>query len=220
MGNQPTNEWGLTAKQEAFAQELACGSRPKDAYRTTYNAGSMKSTTISSRSSELNRHPKIKARVAMLLGKAVDKGDLKVERVLAELGALSFTNMKDYGRWDNDSFDLVASEHLTDVQASAISSIEMDETVTTSVQGDVTVKRKIRFKLYNKPDALDKLAKVLRMYTGEAPEGAEVNVNGPVVVFAQGAVHEALREASKALQEAGVVAEDIPYKISENGAVH
>lgn len=224
MGSRVVNEFGLTPLQEGYAAEIACGTGYKDAYRKVYGGDGMKPRTLTSRASDMNRHPKIKARVAMMLGKAVEKTELKVERILEELSSVAFANIKSYGRWDNDSFDLTSSEHLTDAQAAAISSIDINETtVISAATGNATVKRKVKLKFHSKLEALDMLAKASRLYTGEPPEGVlpgGVNIHGPTFVFAPGAVQEVLPVAIKALKEAGVVTEDVPFKVSENGVVH
>ena len=213
---------GLTAKREKYCQGIASGLTGTDAYRKAFSAGRMKNTTIASRASALKKLPKVASRIAQLLGKAVDATSLEGDRVIQELITLSFSRITDYGRWDNDSFDLTSSEHLTDAQARALESITYDEVTTTTGQGDkvrVEVTRKFRFKLWNKLDALEKLAKILRMYTGEVPPGIpDINVHVPIVISP-----EAIVQAAMALKAAGVVVEDVPYQVSEgqqNGAAH
>ena len=53
----------LTAKQEAFCQAIADGKNQSDAYRSAYNAGSMKAETIQSKASILMANGMVRARV-------------------------------------------------------------------------------------------------------------------------------------------------------------
>lgn len=53
----------LTAKQEAFCQAIADGMNQSDAYRSAYNAGSMKAETIQSKASILMSGGMVRARV-------------------------------------------------------------------------------------------------------------------------------------------------------------
>jgi len=56
----------LTAKQEAFAQAIVSGMTQSDAYRTAYNAGKMKATSINVNASKLCADANIAQRVAEL----------------------------------------------------------------------------------------------------------------------------------------------------------
>ena len=54
---------GLTAKQEAFAQEVAKGKTLSDAYRHSYDAENMKDATVWNEASRLMDNPQVTARV-------------------------------------------------------------------------------------------------------------------------------------------------------------
>jgi len=61
------NDYGLTVKQEKFAQELAKGATQSDAYRIAYGAENQKPETIWTEASKLASHPMVSQRVMMLL---------------------------------------------------------------------------------------------------------------------------------------------------------
>lgn len=65
--NATRNDYGLTDKQENFAQGVAKGLTLSDAYRNAYSAGEMTSTAINSEASRLMDHPAIASRVKWLL---------------------------------------------------------------------------------------------------------------------------------------------------------
>lgn len=56
----------LTAKQEAFAQNVARGMTQADAYRNAYNAENMKPGTVQVKASELMANGKVAVRVGEL----------------------------------------------------------------------------------------------------------------------------------------------------------
>ena len=65
----------LTAKQEAFAQAIASGKTQADAYRSAYDAETMKDATVWSKASVLMADGKVAARVEELR-KGLEKKEL------------------------------------------------------------------------------------------------------------------------------------------------
>ena len=73
-------EAGLTAKQEAFCQQLANGLDNTAAYRLAFNAENMKAATIWSESCKLAARPSVKARVTEILGQKQRKQGILSEK--------------------------------------------------------------------------------------------------------------------------------------------
>lgn len=67
------NQDKLTAKQELFSQCIADGMGQADAYRTAYDAESMKDATVYSKASIMMAEGKVKARVAELRAEVAEK---------------------------------------------------------------------------------------------------------------------------------------------------
>lgn len=67
------NQDKLTAKQELFAQCIADGMGQADAYRTAYDAESMKDATVYSKASIMMAEGKVKARVVELRAEVAEK---------------------------------------------------------------------------------------------------------------------------------------------------
>lgn len=65
-GGGKRNEYNLTVKQEAFAQEVAKGRTLSDALRTAYNTEGWSPKTIWGEASNLGSHPFIVARIRQL----------------------------------------------------------------------------------------------------------------------------------------------------------
>ena len=61
------NDYGLTEKQENFAQGVAKGLTLSDAYRNAYVVGEMSNSTINAEASRMMDHPSIAARIKWLL---------------------------------------------------------------------------------------------------------------------------------------------------------
>jgi hypothetical protein len=67
LHGQGKNEWGLTAKQELFAQGVAAGKTLTASYKAAYNAGNMMAETIVSHASRLMAGDNVAARVNTLV---------------------------------------------------------------------------------------------------------------------------------------------------------
>jgi len=81
------NDYGLTVKQELFAQELAKGATQSDAYRKAYDCSKTKPEVIWSEASRLASNPMVSQRVAMLLQEQ-ERAMLK-DRVRLQMHVLS-----------------------------------------------------------------------------------------------------------------------------------
>lgn len=72
------NEYGLTPKQEAFAQAFIDLGVASHAYKKAYNTENMEYTTIKREAHELVKHPAVSARIKMLRDEA--KEDIQITR--------------------------------------------------------------------------------------------------------------------------------------------
>jgi hypothetical protein len=81
----------LTPKREKFAQAMASGKNPGEAYRLAFDAGNMKPETIRKRASELAANGDVKGRVGALRAPAVEAVGITLESHLRDL--LSLRNL-------------------------------------------------------------------------------------------------------------------------------
>jgi phage terminase small subunit len=139
----------LTAKQEAFAEAVAKGSKASDAYRAVYSAGRMTPKSINEEASHLLANPKVASRVAELRAPAM-KARLEIEETLYQLACVLRSDPRRLFRPDGS---LKSVHELDDVTAVAISSIELDE------KG-----RPKKIRLWSKTDAIDKAMRHLGLY--------------------------------------------------------
>jgi hypothetical protein len=102
--------------------------------------------------------------------------------ILEHLSAVAFAEPGDYADWDSTTgLKTKASRLLSKHQRRAIQSVEETES-TVGVGKRQKKVRRTRIKLYSKPDALEKLAKV----TGILRELPEASSGGTVVFIIEG----------------------------------
>lgn len=70
----------LTPKQRAFANEIAAGTNPSQAYRKCFNCVTASQTTVGAKASHLKSHPKVGPYIAALIAQQEKKRLLTRER--------------------------------------------------------------------------------------------------------------------------------------------
>lgn len=144
------NEHGLTPAQERFAQEVARGQSLADAYRAAYpKAKSWKPETLYPKASEMMSAGKVLARVTALKDAAADGAVVDATKLVREMARLAFSDPR---KLVGEKGKLKALSELDDDTAAAIASIEVDEY------------GKVKYKLWDKGPAQEKLAKYLGLY--------------------------------------------------------
>ena len=166
-------------RQEKFAQELAKGKKPSDAYGA---AGYVRSASGAYR---LRNLPHVAARIEELLERAALRAEVTAEKVLRELALIGFANMQDYARIGADGDPYLDFSGLTRDQAAAI--VEMIVEDFKDGRGkDARDVRRVRVKLADKKGALVDIGRHLGMFRDrtvlENPDGSAVEP-GPVVIF-------------------------------------
>jgi phage terminase small subunit len=110
------------------------------------------------------RKPKIQAALAERRAQLASTYDVTPERVIAELALIAFSDLYDYVTWGPDGVTL---RDAGQVDARARRVVQEVSQTTTLAGGTV------RFKLHNKLDALDKLARHLDLYNATAAEESD-----------------------------------------------
>jgi phage terminase small subunit len=154
-------------KHELFALGLAKGLSATEAYTAAgYKPDRGNAATLTTKYN-------IQARVLEITTKAAEKAGVTVERIVAELAKIAFSDIRmalDWGMTPPDengrSIQFVTLKQSKDVDADTAATVSE---VWQTAQG-------IRFKFHDKPQALEKLGKHLGMYKDE------VNVTGNLVV--------------------------------------
>lgn len=146
------------AKHERFAQARAKGETADAAYVT---AGFSENRSNAARLSA-NEH--VVARIAELLGRAADRTEVTVAKVIAELAKVGFSNMLDYVTVQDGGDAYVDLSALSRDQAAAIQEITVED--FKDGRGDEARDvRRVKFKLLDKRAALVDIGRHLGMFT-------------------------------------------------------
>jgi phage terminase small subunit len=86
----------LTIKQEKYVQGLFAGLSQREAYKQAFNCENMSDETIDKRACELANLGKIKGRLKELTDELKERNMVTVEKVLAELALIGFSDTTDF----------------------------------------------------------------------------------------------------------------------------
>jgi phage terminase small subunit len=150
-------------RHERFAQALARGKTATEAYLLAgYKAND-------GNASRMRGNERISARVQEIVGRAADRAEVSLERVLRELKAIAFSNISKAVTWSCEEGEdgqrvkvlPVPSDKLDEDTAAAIAAVSQSSTGA------------LRIKMHNKLAALVVLGKYLGMFD-ERPQNSNV----------------------------------------------
>jgi len=160
----------LTPKQKAFCDEYIIDL---NATQAAIRAGYSKKTANVMGSQLLT---KLSIEIQAAMDARTVRTMVTADKVLAELAKLAYSNTEDYITIDSEGNASVNLKELTRDQAAAISEIAVD--THTDANGHVT--SKVKLKLSDKGQNLDRLGKHLKLFTDKVEHSGEFNVNMPV----------------------------------------
>jgi phage terminase small subunit len=163
-----SNVQALTPKQATFLVEYRKDrNATQAAIRAGYSAHSARQT-----GSRLLALEAVQVALRAKRSEALASLEVTEDRLLQELAAIAFSNIRTYCRWTEDGqLEVIASEDIPGELAAAIESVEEQTFTTSNKDGskDYTrVKRKV--KLYSKMDALKLLAEYMGLSNELAPK--------------------------------------------------
>lgn len=164
-------------KHERFAQELAQGKSASAAYEA---AGFAFNTSNAAR---LNANERVRARVAELLHAGAERAGVTIDRIVAELAKIGFSDIRKIVRWhsariteqDNpDGGEVLVVKNVVTNLVEIIGSAEVDDETAGAIS-EISQNEKggVKIKLHDKPGSLEKLGRHLGMFPGK------VEVSGP-----------------------------------------
>ncbi|MCR4373436.1 MAG: terminase small subunit [Acidobacteria bacterium] len=171
----------LTHKQETYALKRFEGLNESDAYRFAYAAENMKPATIWRSAHAVETNPKVSARIAELHAATVERSQVTVDRIVAELASIAFADIRDVVTWDEDNAYLIPAAELTRAQAGVIREMKQRRVVTRGQSNSggeyeqTTDQREV--KLHDKQRALEMLGKYLGMFRDEAPPDGDKHLH-------------------------------------------
>jgi len=150
--NGHSNGNGLTEKQKAFVSEYLIDL---NASQAAIRAGYSKQTAGVTGCNNL-KNDKIREAIAHEMELRAERTKVSQDKVVKELARLAFSNMKSFLKWNSNTVTMIDSDSLTEDDAACV--MEVSQT-TTQTGGTV------RFKLYNKKEALELLGRHLGMFS-------------------------------------------------------
>lgn len=148
------------ARHERFAQEIAKGATASEAY---IRAGYKESRAAASR---LSANVNIQSRISEIVANAAKRAEITIADVLSELAKVGFANMRDY-MGANDSGDpYLDFSKLTREQAAALGEVTVEDFTEGRGENKRDVRR-VKFKLWDKISALEKIGRHLGMFKDE-----------------------------------------------------
>lgn len=153
-------------QHETFAVAVAKGATQADAYMEAFpHTRKWKVSSVRVAASVLASKEPVAARISALLGKALRKNQVSVERVLQERARLAFFDARKL--FDEDGKPIPIHK-LDDDTAAVIQGLDVEDLLEKGEA--IGVVRK--YKLATKADSLTALEKHLGMYSENAGEGA------------------------------------------------
>ena len=168
----------LTAKQEAFAQEILKGRTQRAAYKFAYNTQKMTENSIDQSACMVAKNPKVASRIAELANELKDKNMVTVERVLQEYARLAFFDPRKVFNTDGSPKSII---ELDDDTAAAIAGLEVMEIYEGRGSERKFVGNLKKYKISDKIGALDSIGKHLGMFVERkevtGPNGGPIEIN-------------------------------------------
>jgi phage terminase small subunit len=156
------------ARHERFAQELAAGKSASAAYIAAgFNPHD-------GNAARLSGNERVRERVAELLKEAADKNGVTIERIVAELAKIGFSDIRKAVRWKSsliqeedtpDGGDVLVIKNIVTNTVEIIGSDEIDDATAAAIS-EISQNEKggVKIKLHDKRAALVDLGKHLGMF--------------------------------------------------------
>ena len=161
----------LTDKMEAFAQGVVDPDNTAfDAYKLAYSTKNMQAATIYNDASNLMKLPKVARRIQELRDALQERALVTKTDILLELKGIGFGNLADLVAWSESGVVLKDSGKLSPELTALVS--EVSET-----------KQGVKIKMYDKLEALDKMAKIVGAYNEPERQG-DIHITKVTVVLA------------------------------------
>lgn len=162
--NVPQKSIDLNEKQLRFTTEYLVDLNGKQAaIRAGYS-----SKTAESQASRLLRNVKVQEAIQEAMDARAERTKITIDQVLAELGRIGFSNIKDFVKFDADGVVRIKdSEELTPEQAACIAEITQSESDKSN---------NFKFKLCDKLKALELLGRHLKMFTDKVEQTGNITV--------------------------------------------
>lgn len=175
----------LTPKQEAFARAYVETGNASEAYRRAYNPKKMSAAAVQVEGARLLKHPLVSLWVDESRRQVAEKHGITVERIVAELAKIGFSDIRKVVKWGSRRLDPAAdeAEGAADGEAVFTNSVELipsdevDDETAGAIAEISEGQHGIKIKLHDKKGALVDLGKHLGMFKekDDAPPSVTIN---------------------------------------------
>ncbi len=173
--NHSRNSFGLTKKQEAFAQAVITENTLSDAYRSAYDCSGMTDKSVNELASRESKSVKIASRVAELRDRLEKAADVTLDRWMREQARIAYADPLDLYNEDG------SLKPLSDMSVDARASIASIDIESRFVAGGDDPEEYIvkKLKLHSKTAAQDSIGRALGAYEKDNKQRGDII---PVIV--------------------------------------
>lgn len=169
------NSFGLTKKQEIFAQAVITEDNQSNAYRKAYDCEGMTDKSVNEEASRVAGNLKVASRVAELRDRAEKASDVTLERWMREQARIAFFDPLEL--YNEDGTPKAISDISPEARA-AIASIEIESRMHGA--GDFAEEFEVKkIKLHSKTSAQESIGRALGAYEKDNKQRGDII---PVIV--------------------------------------
>lgn len=171
----------LTPKQAAFVEQyLVDLNATQAAIRAGYSRRSARAI-----GQENLTKPDVQAAITAAQQARSERVSVTADRVLEELAALAFTNLRDVATWGAEGgLDLRASDDLAPAEAAALREVKLTRTTYRNKDGGETERETREVKMHDKLQAVVQIGKHLGMWPSKVehsgPNGGAIELTAQV----------------------------------------
>lgn len=169
----------LRGKERIFVEAFLATDNPRNAAIAAFPELSSRPSLGDVRALDFMKRPLVRAAIAEKLQPLLRRYDVTTERVVAEIAKIAFASTGDYLRFTSDGEPIIDLSAATPDQLAALAEVTVED-FTEGRGEDARDVRRVKFKLHDKLNGLDKLMKRLGAYAPErrelsGPNGAPIS---------------------------------------------
>lgn len=163
----------LSIKQEKFCNYYVESGNASDAYRRAYSCKGKSDNTIWVEASRLANNPKVALRISELRSEMQRRSDITKDEAVGILADIARANIV-------DALEIKSNEMFTTIVVKDVSALPIG--IQRAILSVKSTDKGYELKLYNKIDAIEKLAKLLGWDTSEQKDIAEKSKRDSITI--------------------------------------
>lgn len=163
----------LSIKQEKFCNYYVESGNASDAYRRAYSCKGKSDNTIWVESSRLANNPKVALRISELRSEMQRRSDITKDEAVGILADIARANIV-------DALEIKSNEMFTTIVVKDVSALPIG--IQRAILSVKSTDKGYELKLYNKIDAIEKLAKLLGWDATEQKDVVKEDKNDSITI--------------------------------------